>query len=138
MNADQHGAIRDVSLQRLGALGRYAGAHQHRREAAGCVPRCLAELRCQRPSRHDWSDPGKHEGYGGDEAAGQFSQSSRRARIFELGTRRGIHPLGKRTGLDVIPCDDRDGFLVDMQTMERLRRSGGGSSGRKQRDDDSM
>jgi len=138
VNAEQHGATRDVSLQCLGAIGRHAGAHQHRLEAAGCVPRRLAELRRQRASGNDWSDPGKDKGYGGDESAGQLSQPPRPTRIFKLNTRRGIHPLGKRTGLDVIPCDDRDGFLVDPQTMERLRRRGGGSCGRKQRDDDRM
>ena len=102
------------------------------------MPSRLAELRRERATGNDWSDPGEDEGYGGDEVTGQFSQSSRRPRIFELGTRRGIHLLGKRTGLDVISCDDRDGFLIDTQTMERLRRLGGGSGGRKQRDDDRM
>jgi hypothetical protein len=117
VNAEQHGATRDVLLQRLGAIERHAGAHQHRREAAGCMPSRLAELRRKRASGNDWSDPGKDESYGGDDAAGEFSQSSRGTRIFELGTRRGIHPLGKRTGLNVIPCDDRDGLPFDTQTM---------------------
>ena len=117
VNAEQHGATRDVLLQRLGAIGRHAGAHQHRREAAGCMPSRLAELRRKWAPGNDGSNPGEDEGDGGDEAAGQFSQTSRRPRIFELGTRRGIHPLGKRTGFDVIPCDDRDGLPLDTQTM---------------------
>jgi len=129
---DVHGheeaAALDLLLERVGSRLRHARAGEHRGQTAGRVAHGLAEIRRQRPGRNDRADARHHERDGGEHLTAELTQPRRRARVLDVGSRRGVHLFGERSRLVVIPGNDRD--LIPRNTQGVERASARGSRGR--------
>jgi hypothetical protein len=134
VDAQQHGAVRDLALQRFSTLLGQAGRLEYRREAAGDMPSSLPQLRGQRSGRHDWPDPWHHQGDGRQHTARQFSQARRRPRILKVYPGSRVHLISKDPRVGMTLRDDRDVLLADTQGMKRGRGLGCRGRVRKQRE----
>ncbi len=133
VDAEQHGACGDFTLQRLGPRLWQPGGLEHRRQTAREMSCRLAKLRRQRPCRNNGPDSGHHQRDRRQHPAAQFSEDSRRPRIFQVHAGSRVHPRSKGPLVGMTLCDDGDVFLGDAEGMKRPRSLGGGGRSRKQR-----
>jgi hypothetical protein len=85
------------------------------------VSRGLAESSRQRSGRDDRSDPGHHDGDGGEHIARQLPQARRSSRVLNLHARRGIHLFGQQRIFVVIAADDGNLIVRDAARVQRAR-----------------
>ena len=138
VDPEQHGAVRDLALQRLGTFRREAGGPESRRQAARGMSGCLAKLGRERAGGHDGSDSGHRDGDGGEHEATELAEACCQSGILELDPKRRVHLIGKLPRLDMIVRDDRDVVFTDPEGMKPARRRDGRSDGRKQRERERM
>jgi hypothetical protein len=92
------------------------------------MSRGLAKSGGQRTCRNNWSNAGKHQRDRGKHLSAELTEPSRGPRIFDIGSRRGIHLLRQRPFLVVRPGNDGDLFARDARRVQRTR---GSSRGRR-------
>jgi len=119
VNAKEDRAALDFGFERLGASPIDARVSKRRRQAAGDVPRGLAEPCRQRAGGDNRPDAWQHEGNGREHETAPLPQTRCGTRIFDFRARRRFQLAREHALLVVIAGDDRDLLAGDAARVQR-------------------